>query len=94
MRQTLVITLLLCCSCSHVTPPTEDDVKRLLAINNPDSSLIRKSSLEGFECHLSEADDADYECEFILAGVYHEHYYVKVDGHWQMVYERGSSSAK
>ena len=89
MRHSLIVVFLLCCSCSSPSPPTEAEVRGLLAERTPQPNLVRESNLEGFHCDVSEADEADYECAFILAGVIHKHFYVKAGGKWKVVYEEG-----
>lgn len=87
MRHSLIIVFLLCCSCSPTPPPSEEEVRALLAKQIPQPNLVHESDLETFHCYVSEADEADYECEFVLAGVKHKHFYVRAGGKWKMVYE-------
>lgn len=91
MRRLLISVLLLCCSCSQIPPPTEGEVKELLAKRTPQPNLVHESDLQAFHCYVSEADEADYECEFSLAGVKHKHFYARTGGKWKMVYEGGPS---
>jgi hypothetical protein len=91
MRYSLIFAFILCCSCSPVSPPTEIEIKKLLENPIAQPNHEEESGLEELHCRVSEGDKADYECDFLIGGVEHKHFYGRAGGNWRVVYEGGSS---